>query len=402
MTMALEGIRVLDLTVGQQGPYATVMLADMGAEVIKVENPRSSGDSSRGMRRILGQHVEVKGVNSYYETHNRNKKSVTVNLTRGKGKEIIYRLATKSDVFVQNFRVGATERMGVGYEDIRKVNPRIIYAHASGFGPRGPEREKRSIDPIAQARGGIMGVTGEPTEPPVLIPAGIGDQVGAMLLAYGIVTALFARERLGVGQRVDTSLLGSQVALQGFHLQGYLLSGHIPGKVSRKDMSPTYNSYQTKDGRWIMVALMQQRYWPRLCRALDMGELENDPRFNSLDARLANGKELIAALDRIFATRIATEWLERLTENEVMHGLVQNYAEVASDAQVLENEYIVDFNHPVAGPIKIVGIPVKLSETPGQIREAAPELGAHTEEVLLDVGGYSWDDITHFRDEGLI
>ena len=402
MTMALEGIRVLDLTVGQQGPYATVMLADMGAEVIKVENPRSSGDSSRGMRRILGRHVEVKGVNSYYEAHNRNKKSVTVNLARGKGKEIIYRLAAKSDVFVQNFRVGAVERMGVGYEDIKKVNPKIIYAHASGFGPKGPERERRSIDPIAQARGGIMGVTGEPTEPPVLIPAGIGDQVGAMLLAYGIVTALLARERLGIGQRVDTSLLGSQIALQGFHLQGYLLSGDVPGKVSRKDMSPTYNSYQTKDGRWIMVALMQQRYWPRLCRALDMGELENDPRFSSLDVRLANGKELVATLDRIFATRPAKEWLDRLTENEVMHGLVQNYAEVASDPQVLENEYIADFNHPVAGPIKLVGIPVKLSETPGQIREAAPELGQHTEEVLLEVGGYSWDEITRFREQGLI
>ena len=151
-----------------------------------------------------------------------------------------------------------------------------------------------------------------------------------------------------------------------------------------------------------MVALMQQRYWPRLCRALDMGELENDPRFSSLDVRLANGKELVATLDRIFATRPAKEWLDRLTENEVMHGLVQNYAEVASDPQVLENEYIADFNHPVAGPIKLVGIPVKLSETPGQIREAAPELGQHTEEVLLEVGGYSWDEITRFREQGLI
>ncbi len=402
MTMALEGIRVLDLTVGQQGPYATVMLADMGAEVIKVENPRSSGDSSRGMRRILGKHVEVKGVNSYYEANNRNKKSVTVNLAGGKGRDIVYRLASKSDVFVLNFRVGAAERMGVGYEYIKKVNPRIIYAHASGFGPKGPERERRCIDPIAQARGGIMGVTGEPTEPPVLVPAGMGDQVGAMLLAYGIVTALLARERLGISQRVDTSLLGSQIALQGFHLQGYLLSGDVPGKVSRKDMSPTYNSYRTKDGRWIMVALMQQRYWPRLCRALDMGELENDSRFNSLDARLTNGKELVATLDRIFATRTAKEWLERLTENDVWHGLVQNYAEVASDAQVLENEYVADFNHPVAGPIKVIGLPVKLSETPGQIRDAAPELGAHTEEVLLEVGGYNWEEITRFKDEGLI
>ena len=401
MPMALEGVRILDWTMAQQGPVATQMLADMGAEVIKIEPP-IRGDRGRGLKRIYGKTWDFKGVNSYFEAHNRNKKSVTVDLAHSKGKEIIYRLATKSDVFVHNFRVGAAERMGVGYEDLRKLNPKIIYAHASGFGPKGPDRESGAIDPIAQARSGIMSVTGKPNDLPILIPAGVADQVGAMLLAYGIVTALFARERLGIGQRIDTSLLGGQIALQGHLLQNYLFSGSPPNKISRMDMSPTYNYYQTKDGRWIMVGLMQQKYWPRLCRALGVEGLENDPRFNALDTRQENNRELIGVLDQIFATRTAKEWLERLTANDVIHGLVQDYIEVESDPQVMENEYIVNFNHPVVGPTKLVGIPVKLSENPGQIRESAPQLGQHTEEVLLEVGGYTWDEIAQFREERVI
>ncbi len=401
MPMALEGIRILDWTMAQQGPVATMMLADMGAEVIKIEPP-VRGDRGRGMKKIRGEEAEARGVNAYFEAHNRNKKSVTVDLTNGKGKEIIYRLAAKSDVFVHNFRVGSAERMGIGFEDLKKINPRIIYAHASGFGPEGPDRERGAIDPIAQARSGLISVMGEPDGPPIMVPAGMADQVGAMILAYGIMVALMARERLGIAQRVDTSLLGGQMFLQGLLLLKYTLCGQEPGRVSRYDIGPTYNSYRTKDGRWITVGLMQQKYWPKLCKALEVEGLEEDPRFSALDARNTNSKELIAVLDKIFATRTTKDWLERLERNGVTHGLVQNYSEAVSDPQVVENGYMANFNHPIAGPVQIVGIPVRLSETPGQLRQAAPQLGQHTEEVLLEIGGYSWDEIGRFREEGVI
>ena len=235
-----------------------------------------------------------------------------------------------------------------------------------------------------------------------MVPAGMADQVGAMILAYGILVALMARERLGIAQRVDTSLLGGQMFLQGLLLLKYTLCGQEPGRVSRYDIGPTYNSYQTKDGRWITVGLMQQKYWPKLCKALEVEGLEEDPRFSALDARNTNSKELIAVLDNIFATHTTKDWLERLERNDVTHGLVQNYSEAVSDPQVVENGYMANFNHPIAGPVQVVGIPVRLSETPGQLRQAAPQLGQHTEEVLLEIGGYSWDEIGRFKEEGVI
>ncbi|MEK7848059.1 MAG: CoA transferase [Chloroflexota bacterium] len=400
----LQGIRVIDMTVGQQGPFATVMLSDMGAEVIKVEDPRYGGDTMRVARPDMAfQGLQFEGgVNTYFETNNRNKKSITVNAQTARGKELLLRLAEVSDVFVHNRRPGVMERLGLGYDSLKSVNPRLIYAGASAYGEDGPDAGLRGIDQLAQARGGIMSVQGEPDDPPAWVPGGAADQVGAFMLAHGIVLALLARERYGVAQEVKTSLLGSQIALQGFFLQGTLFTGKLPPKLSRQERPPLFNTYRSRDGRWLVLALMGRAFWPRLCQALGISEVVQDPRFATPEKRLENRRELIALMDTVFATKDRDEWLRRLEANDVMAAPVQDYTEVARDPQALENEYIVDFQHPVLGATKVVGVPIRLSETPGRVRSAAPQLGEHTTEVLRNLLGYSSTEIDTLRGEGAV
>jgi CoA:oxalate CoA-transferase len=363
MNLPLEGVRVLDMTIWQQGPVATQMLADMGAEVI------------------------------------------TIDLTKDKGKEVIYRLVEESDVFVQNFRPGIMKRLRLDYKTISQINPRIIYASGTGWGSRGPDAKKPAFDVLAQGRGGMLSVSGEPDEPPPLIQVnGAADWVGASLLAYGIMVALFNRERHGIGQEVEVSLLGSQAFMGQLGFQRYLFSGKAPRRVSRKAVgNPFWNTYQAGDGKWfILAALQSQRFWPFLCKALGISELENDSRFNSIESRRENSAELVEILDRVFATGPRVEWINRLEEVGVPCAPVNDYADLASDTQMTANDYIVDFDHPTAGPVKLVGIPVRLSETPGKLRIGAPEFGQHTEEVLLEVAGFSWEEIAELKSQEVI
>ncbi len=400
MNLPLEGVRVLDMTIWQQGPVATQMLADMGAEVIKIEE-RTGGDPGRG----LVWHSDRTVLNTYFECHNRNKKGITIDLTKDKGKEVIYRLVEESDVFVQNFRPGVMERLKLDYKTISQINPRIIYASGTGWGSKGPDARKPAFDVLAQGRGGMLSVSGEPDEPPPLIQVnGAADWVGASLLAYGIMVALFNRERHGMGQEVEVSLLGSQAFLGQLGFQRYLLSGKAPRRVSRKAVgNPFWNTYKAGDGKWLIIAALQsQRFWPSLCKALGIGELENDSKFNSIESRRENSVELVGILDRIFATRPRVEWIDRLEEVDVPCSPVNDYADLASDTQMTANGYIVDFDHPTAGPVKLVGIPVRLSKTPGKLRIGAPEFGQHTEEVLLEVGGYSWEEIAELKSQEVI
>ncbi|MDP2954760.1 MAG: CoA transferase, partial [Chloroflexota bacterium] len=310
-----------------------------------------------------------------------------------------------SDVFVQNLRPGVVERLGIDYKALSQVNTRLIYASANGYGSRGQDTRKPSFDVIAQGRGGMLSVSGEPNEPPPLIQVnGAADWVGAAMLSYGIMVALFTREKSGVGQEVEVSLLGSQAAMGQLALQRTLFSGKAPGRVSRKMVrNALWNTYEGGDSRWLILAALQsQRHWPNFCKALGIESLEKDPRYATIDARGDNAPQLIATLDQMFATRPRNEWIQRLEAVDIPCGPVQDYAELARDPQLLVNDYVVDFDHPTAGPIKYVGLPVRLSQTPGKIRMGAPEFGQHTEEVLLEIGGYTWEEIAQFRADEVI
>jgi CoA:oxalate CoA-transferase len=399
MTMPLDGIKVLDLTLWQQGPVATTMLADMGADVIKIEAP-VQGDPGRG----LVWRSDQSALNTYFECHNRNKRGLTLDLKKENGRQVFYRLIEKSDVFVHNLRPGVAERLEIDYPTLSKMNPRLIYAFGNGFGSQGPDIGKPSFDVIAQGRGGMLSVAGEPGQPPPLVQViGAADWVSAVMLAYGIVIALFTRERTGIGQEVEVSLLGSQAALGQLALQRYLFSGKSPGKISRRTVAnPLWNTYQASDGRWLIVAALQaDRHWANFCKVLGIEELQDDARFDCIATRREHAEELISILDKAFLTKTRDKWVEGLEEVDIPCGPVNDYQEVADDLQMIANNYIVDFNHPVAGPIKMVGIPVRLSKTPGKIRMGAPELGQHKEEILLEFG-FSWEEIAKLADEETI
>jgi len=396
MAGPLEGVRIIDMTVGQHGPVATQMLADMGADVIKVEE-RVSGDGGRFMTAIMGVKVPQ---NFYFENNNRNKRGLTVDLKKEKGREIIHRLLEKYDVFVTNYREAAVKRLGMDYATLSRKNPRLIYAMSYGFGKEGPDSGRPALDLAAQARGGIWSISGEPDQPPPRIGAGMADQVGAGILAYGIVLALFARERTGVGQEVNSSLLGSQAWLGSLGLQAYLFYDQALPQVSRKEAgNPLWNVYECKDGKWICFAMLgSDPYWPEFCKAIGIENLEKEPRFENHFARTKSATELTDILDETFAGEPREEWVKRLDSTDLIWAPVNDYKEVADDPQITANDYIVDFDHPNYGQVKLVGIPVKLSKTPGEIRMPAPEFGQHTEEILRDLG-YSWDEITKMNEE---
>ena len=404
MAMALEGIRVLDWTQWQQGPVSTMLLGDMGAEVIKIEE-RIGGDPGRGMMRVAGAMV-VKDLgqrNPYFEIGNRNKRSITLDLKKDRGKEIVYKLVEKSDVFVHNFRSNAVQRLGMDYETLSTYNPRLIYACCSGWGPNGPDRDDPSFDYAAVARSGFMTNITWPGRDPEYPQGGLADQMGAMTTAFGILAALLVRERTGVGQRVDASILGGMSFLMGYSVSFHTMAGlNINGmRVYRKSAgNPLWNHYKCGDDKWIAVTMVSpDRYWPTFCRAMGLEELEKDPRFDSMDSRSKNCQELIAILDRTFATKSSGEWSKIFKENGVIFSPLNSIAEFANDPQALVNDYITEFNHPIWGKAKMMGFPVGLTKTPCSIRREAPEFGQHTEEVLTEILGYTWDDIARLKNE---
>ncbi len=400
--MPLEGYRVLDWTQWQQGPVAGAMLADLGADVIKIEDP-VQGDGARGFIPALRGTLDS-WRNAYYEGCNRNKRGITLNLKSAKGREIFYRLVEKSDVFLHNFRGSLAVRLGLEYEVLKKYNPRLIYAQVSGFGPEGPEKDFGAFDSLGQARSGLMVDSAEPGMPPQPGAGAIADQSGAIMLAYGVITALLARERHGVGQKVETSMLAAMIWLQATVVQNVLIGGMIRQRQPRTQAgSVMWNYYRCSDGKWVQLADMQpQRHWPNVCRALGITELENDPRFATVESRRQNCAELIAIMDGIFASKRQDEWLKILHENDVICCQINSYDDLPNDPQVIANQYITDFEHPVWGKIPMVGVPVKFSETPGRLWRAAPQYGQHTEEVLMELLGYNWEELGQLREQGVI
>ncbi|MBW2698602.1 MAG: CoA transferase [Deltaproteobacteria bacterium] len=404
MPQPLEGILVLDWTIWQQGPVCTAMLGDMGADVIKIEQ-RGTGDPGRWIVAAAGQDTSDRP-NWYFEANNRNKRSITLDLKKPEGIEVLHALAEKADVFVQNFRKGVAGRIGLGYETLKKRNSRLIYASATGYGPEGPDSAEPSFDHLGLARSGIMNAAGEPDMPPLGISGGIADQMGAVMLAYGVMTALVARERHGVGQEVNASHLGSMAFLQGLSLSMKLMAGiAMPRSFRARAFNPLWNHYQCADGKWIALAMLQaDRYWPDVTRVIGRPELAGDPRFESMALRSGNAAECVAILDDAFAKQSREAWLKLLREDEsdLIYTLVNSVDDLPEDPQVLANDYIVELDHPQHGPTSMVGVPVGLSETPGSVRQPAPELGQHTEEVLLNVLGWEWDHINELRENEVI
>ena len=377
MATPLEGIRVLDFTRYQQGPFATLLLADFGADVIKVEEP-SGGDFGRRMWK------EPDGYSAFWESLNRGKKSVTLDLRSEEGRDLALRLGERADVVVENFRPGTMDAWGLGYEHFKAVNPSVIYAQATGWGTKGPMAGLPSFDQIAQAYSGFAQHSGGgPGFRPEVPWPGVADQSGAMNLALGIMTALFVRERTGIGQKVEVSLLGTQLALQATELQHYLHFGIERDRDFRA--SATVGHFECSDGLWIMIVGIDQKFWPRVARALDVAHLIDDERFARGFARWTNRKTLEGLLEAAFRSNTSSHWLERLRREDVPVSLVQDYAALVEQEQPWANGYLAEIDHPQFGRQRVVGMHIQFSETPGQLGAPAPELGEHTDQVLAEL-----------------
>ena len=404
MSMALEGIRVLEWGHWHQGPLAARILGDLGAEVVKIEE-RVEGDPMRGLGRIMGATTGIHGRNCVFEHHNRNKKSITLDLTKESGKDIVYKLVEKSDVFIQNMRKGVAGRLGMDYETLCRYNPRLIYATGSGWGPKGPISNMPSYDLVGQARSGIMSAAVEAGMPPMPLTGGVGDQMGGIMTAFAIVVALLARERQGISQEVEASLLGSLTHLLGLSLEFRLAMGReFPPFVRSTARNPLWNHYKCKDDRWIMLAMAQSdRHWPGVCRALGLEHLEKDTKFSTMEERGQNAAELVSIMDAVFATKTGAEWLEILRNSgDLVFEAVYTMSDVAEDPQMRANDYIIDYEHPALGRMSITGFPIHFSQTPESVRMPAPEFGEHTEDVLQNTLGLTWEELTKLKDEEVI
>ena len=400
MTGPLTGVKVVELTLFQQGPVAGMRLGDLGADVIKVEAP--SGDPGRGFMRIIGAMVGLKGRNYYFEHANRNKRGIVLDLKKPEALEVFYKLIEQADVFLNNLSINAPVRMGIGPEDLMARNPRLIYAQASGWGRKGPDAEALSFDYTGIARSGLMLSCGEAGSPPTYMLPGIGDEMGALVCAWGVCAALYAREKTGQGQVVDTSLMGSVIGNLAFVMAAPAILGQeFPRETRARAGNPVYNHYRCADDKWLVIAHLQpDRYWPRILKVLDLADLENDPRFATVEARSENAGELVAIFDQRFAARPRDEWLAALEQASCIATPVQNPMEVTRDPQVLANNYIVDVEHPEEGTTRMTGFPWDFSQTPASYRRPAPKLGEHTDEVLAETG-YSPEEIRQLREKGL-
>ena len=374
----LDGLRVIDLTQAMAAPYCTMNLADMGADVIKVEPPGGE-ETRRGS-------VQQNGHSGSFNAINRNKRSLTVDLKKPAGVELIRRLARTADVFVQNYRPGAAQRLGVAYDDLKAVNPRLIYCSVSGFGATGPYASRGGYDLIAQGMSGIISVTGEEDGAPAKAGVPLSDLAAGLFGAYGILCALEYRERTGEGQCVDTSLLEAAMALTVWESTEYWATGRTPRALgSAHRLAAPYQALRASDG-WFTVGANNDKLFDSFCRAIGRPELAVDARFDTRQQRLENRRQLAAEIERTTAKESRVHWLGRLDAAGVPCGPINTYAEALADPHTLARDMVVDLVHPGAGPIKNLGVPIKLSDTPGAVDRPAPLLGEHTDAILEELG----------------
>ena len=392
----LAGIRVLDLTRILAGPYCTMFLGDLGAEVVKLEQP-VVGDDTRGWGPPF-----TGGESAYFLSVNRNKKSIAVDLKFPEGVSLVRRLAQCADILIENFRPGAMDRFGLGEKELRAANPKLIYASLSGFGADGPMADVPGYDLIVQAWGGLMSITGTPESGPLKVGVAIIDLVAGLMLGKAIVAALYAREIIGVGQKIDTSLLEAEVAALINAGSNYLVGGEVPGRWG--NAHPTivpYQSFQTADS-YLVIGVASEGIWKRFCAAIGKAELADDPRFVKNADRVENRPELVAILAEMFLRRDNESWLKVLNQAEVPSAPIQTIDQVFAAPQVLHRNMLVEVDHPTAGTVKMAGIPVKFSATPASVRLPPPLLGQHGEEVLASWLGMNDKEITELTTKKII
>ncbi len=395
MTSPLSGIRVLDLSQAAAGPFCSMMLGDMGAEIIKIEVPKRGDPLRRWGPPFQGD----EGV--YFLDLNRNKKSITLNLKSQKGKEIFFQLAKNTDIILVNFRPGTAKRLGVDYQKLKAMNPRLIYCRISGYGHEGPYSDRGGYDLITQGESGMMIITGEPGRPPVKFGVAIIDLGTGMYAAYGILLALYSRKETGRGQLVDLTLFDSAVTWMLQPIGSFLATGIHPKPLgSAHPVAAPYSAYKTKD-IYITIGCAIDRHFRKLCEIIDRVDLADDPRFVTNPKRVENKEELNSILSEIFITKKSDEWLKAFREAGIPYGPVNTLEKVVADPQLQYRDMIVELEHPTAGRIKMPGIPVKLSETPGKIALAPPTLGQHTDEILRELG-YSDGDIQELKADNVV
>jgi crotonobetainyl-CoA:carnitine CoA-transferase CaiB-like acyl-CoA transferase len=395
MRMALEGIKVVEVSTWVAAPACGVSLAEFGADVIRVEPLQ--GDAVRGL--VPRGSRAPAAFNWWWEMWNRSKRGMALDIDTPEGREIVHKLTVESDIFLTNLRPSVLKRAELDYERIRDTNQRIIYAHITGYGPKGPEAERPSFDALAfWTRAGFPSILGEPDTPPVALEGAMGDHPTGNFALAGIALALYVRERTGMGQKVDVSLLGSGCWINGVDLQWALAFGADHPRISRKQVpNPLSNSYQARCGRWLRLCMMESdRYWPAFCRALGRPDLERDPRFGSHVERMNNCEELISLLEEIIATKDRDEWAPLFDEYRLPWDPVHTMTEVAQDPCVLANDCITEYEHFSGRRVRGLASPIKLSETPARVRHGAPEHGQHNEEILIELG-FTWEDIERLK-----
>jgi len=392
----LEGLRVIDLSHIMAGPACSMLLADMGADVIKVEKSPGGEDARRMVPPSVGDESAA------FLIMNRNKRGIALNLKTPDGREVLSRLLKNADVLIENYRRGTMEKMGFGYETLRALNPGLIYCSISGFGRTGPYADRGGFDLVAQGMSGLMSITGAgPGAPPMKAGAPVTDITAGILACVGVLAALHMRATSGKGQMVDTSLFEAGIVQTYWHSAICFATGQAPGPMgTAHPLNAPYQAFRASDG-WITVGAANQENWLRLLEALEAQELRDNPRFANNAGRMRNLPALVAALTPLFERRTVDEWLLRLEQSGVPAGPVLDIAQMHADPQALAREMIVETTHATAGQVKAIGLPIKFSETPGGVRNAAPVLGQHTREVLRELG-YSDEEIDRLASLGAV
>jgi len=399
----LENLRVLDISRALAGPYCTMIFGDFGADVIKIELP-DQGDESRGWGPpFVGEpYRSYPGESTYFMAVNRNKRSLTVNLKSSEGQEVIKRLACVSDVLLENYRTGTLDKMGLGYEDLSGLNPRLIYCSISGYGRTGPYAERPGYDFIIQAEGGIMGVTGPEDGPPYRVGISIIDITTGIFASTAILAALHARDITGKGQLVDLSLLDTSVAILANVASNYLVGGVEPRRMGNAHFTiAPYEVFQARD-RWFTLGALNPRQWDLLCQVIGVPELNKDPRFLTNRDRVENRAALAKILNAAFASQDADEWTEKLQVAGIPSGPINNIQDVFNHPQAPVRDFVVGIEHPTAGFVNLPGFPYKMSQTPAALHRPPPLLGEHTEEVLIELLGYSSEQVALLRERKVI
>jgi CoA:oxalate CoA-transferase len=396
MAEILKGVRILDLSQYIAGPYGTLLLGDLGAEIIKIENPEG-GDLSRNLRQYTH-----KDESAYYLSFNRNKKSLTLNFRNPKATEIFYELAKVSDVVYDNFRSGMLEKFRIDYESLKKINPRIISCSVTGFGSDSPYKDRPALDLLIQAYSGVMSFTGEPGRPPVRLGIPMGDLNGAMFAVMAVLGALYYRQVTGKGQKLDIGMLDGLISLMTYRAQYCLLGKEIPEPVGSGHVSAVpIRAFKARDGKYLTIDAAQDKFFQNVCQALAIPETGKDPRFNSVGARLKNRQALFEILEKKFLEKDRDTWVDLLIKADVPVGPVNDVAQALADPSVLARNMVVPVSH-LGEEIKMLGNPIKMSEMGEEVFAGAPTLGQHTEEILGACLGYSKERIAALKQEKVI